>query len=108
MHEKCGFKELKLLSVLIDSYKSINCLCLCYLLSDVLLTSLSHTVESGEVNSQTARNPLTLRVQMTARNVGVAGEGLWRLKAFGSRNDDGSGERIGEVNQVNTISSENP
>ncbi|PIK60695.1 alpha-2 collagen [Apostichopus japonicus] len=71
-------------------------------LANVLLTSLSHTVESGEVNSQTARNPLTLRVQMTARNVGVAGEGLWRLKAFGSRNDDGSGERIGEVNQVLT------
>lgn len=64
------------------------------------LTSLSHTIVSGEVRSNSARNRLVLRVVMTGRNVGVAGEGLWRLKAFGSPNSDGSGQRIGEVQQV--------
>lgn len=71
-------------------------------LANVHLTSLTHTITSGAVNSRTTQNPLTLRVEMTGRNVGVAGEGLWRLRAFGSSNGDGSGRRIGEVEQVLT------
>lgn len=75
---------------------------ICSLL-DVYLTSLTHTITSGSVNSRTAQNPLTLRVEMTGRNVGVAGEGLWRLRAFGSSNRDGSGRRIGEDEQVSKV-----
>lgn len=52
------------------------------------------------ITNDAAKNPISLDVSVNASNVGVAGSNLWVLSAFGSSNDDGSGEKFGEVRQV--------
>ena len=43
---------------------------------------------------------IDLNLKINRDGIGVSGQNLWKLSMWGSGNEDGSGERIGLVDQV--------
>ena len=64
--------------------------------------NVADTVLSGGIVDSRASNPYSMDVSIRGAGVGVAGQGLWRMRAFGSSNADGSGQRFSERAQVST------
>lgn len=75
-------------------------MCFCYTFTDVKVLQVQNTLMNGALDPYTNSNPIRMKVSVTGAEVGVAGQGLWRLRAFGSNNRDGSGTRYSETLQV--------
>ncbi len=46
---------------------------------------------------------IDLNLQINEKGQGVEGQGLWKVGMWASANADGSGERVGHIEQVNDV-----
>ncbi|XP_072173534.1 uncharacterized protein [Diadema setosum] len=70
--------------------------------ADLEITNVGNRVRSGTVLDGRYSNPYSMEVSIRGQGVGVAGDGLWAMRAFGSSRMDGSGRRYSERTQVLT------
>ncbi|XP_030855714.1 alpha-2 collagen isoform X1 [Strongylocentrotus purpuratus] len=70
--------------------------------ADLSITRVQDTVLSGTVIDGRDSNAYSMDVAISGAGVGVAGNGLWKLNAFGSSNANGAGQRYSERSQVLT------
>lgn len=73
-------------------------------LSDLEIINVGNRVLSGGLLNERYSNPFSMEVAIRGQGVGVAGEGLWAMSAFGSSNMNGLGQRYSERNQVGSTS----
>ena len=81
------------------SHVSLNFVCVCSLLV-LNLENFQVELTRGRIVDGRRSNRFELRSSVFSPELGISGDDLWRMTAFGSGNFDGSGRRYNERAQV--------
>ena len=71
-----------------------------FLFTEITLRNLQSEIESGTIVDNRRQNPFEIPVSFEGGPIGVTGENLWKLTAYGSQSAEGTGTKYNQQAQV--------